>query len=111
MADPLRAIVLGAGYAGQGHAIALRLAGVEIAGMASRTAEVGAKIAAALQIPRYSPDWRGMLTGLKPEIVAVGTPGGTHVERRAWHWDGGLDAGDFEFGAGIRHRRHFCAGH
>ena len=80
MADPLRAIVLGAGYAGQGHAIALRLAGVEIAGMASRTAEVGAKIAAALQIPRYSPDWRGMLAGLKPEIVAVGTPGGTHVE-------------------------------
>jgi predicted dehydrogenase len=80
MPDPLRAIVLGAGYAGQGHAVALRLAGVEIAGMASRTADVGAKIAAALEIPRYSSDWRGMLAELKPEIVAVGTPGGTHLE-------------------------------
>src|SRR5262245_8147269 len=80
MTHPLRALILGAGYAGQGHATALRLCGVEIAGMASRTAEVGAKIAASLNIPRYSADWRGLLAELKPEIVAVGTPGGTHLE-------------------------------
>jgi len=80
MSNPLRAIVLGAGYAGQGHAVALRLAGVEIAGMASRTADVGAKIAASLEIPRYSADWRAMLAEIAPEIVAVGTPGGTHRE-------------------------------
>jgi predicted dehydrogenase len=80
MRHPLRALVLGAGYAGQGHAVALRLAGVEIAGMASRSADVGAKIAADLKIPRYSGDWRGLLSELKPEIVAVGTPGGTHRE-------------------------------
>src|SRR5260221_3132856 len=80
MPEPLRAIVLGAGYAGQGHAIALRLAGVEIAGMASRTAEVGAKIAASLQIPRYRSDWREMLPQERPDIVAVGSPGGTHLE-------------------------------
>lgn len=80
MAQPLRALILGAGYAGQGHAQALRLAGVEIAGMASRTADVGAKIAASLQIPRYSADWRGLLAEIKPDIVAVGTPGGTHRE-------------------------------
>jgi predicted dehydrogenase len=80
MPHSLRALILGAGYAGQGHALALRLAGVEIAGMASRTAEVGAKIAASLQIPRYSADWRGLLAEIKPDIVAVGTPGGTHLE-------------------------------
>ncbi|MGE5192909.1 MAG: Gfo/Idh/MocA family protein [Deltaproteobacteria bacterium] len=80
MPHPLRALVLGAGYAGQGHAVALRLCGVEIAGMASRTADVGAKVAASLQIPRYSADWRGLLAELNPDIVAVGTPGGTHVE-------------------------------
>ena len=80
MLHPLRAIVLGAGYAGQGHAVALRLAGIEIAGMASRTAEVGEKIAASLHIPRYSSDWRKMLAELKPDIVAVGTPGGTHLD-------------------------------
>ena len=80
MPKPLRAIVLGAGYAGQGHAIALRLAGVEIAGMASRTADVGAKIAASLNIPHYNSDWYRMLAELKPDVVAVGTPGGTHLE-------------------------------
>jgi predicted dehydrogenase len=80
MPNPLRALVLGAGYAGQGHAVALRLAGVEIAGMASRSAEVGARIAADLKIPRYSGAWRELLTELKPDIVAVGTPGGTHRE-------------------------------
>ncbi|HEY3964105.1 MAG TPA: Gfo/Idh/MocA family oxidoreductase [Planctomycetaceae bacterium] len=80
MPHSLRALILGAGYAGQGHALALRLAGVEIAGMASRTAEVGANIAASLQIPRYSADWRGLLAEIKPDIVAVGTPGGTHLE-------------------------------
>jgi predicted dehydrogenase len=80
MSDPLRALVLGAGYAGQGHALALRQAGVEIAGMASRTAEVGAKIAASLKISRYSADWRELLDELEPDVVAVGTPGGTHVE-------------------------------
>src|SRR6516165_10015865 len=76
----LRALILGAGYAGQGHAVALRLCGVEIAGMASRTTAVGAKIAVSVQIPRYSADWRGLLAELKPDIVAVGTPGGTHLE-------------------------------
>jgi predicted dehydrogenase len=80
MPDLLRALILGAGYAGQGHALALRLAGVEIAGMASRTAEVGAKIASSLQIPKYSADWRTLLADLKPDIVAIGTPGGTHRE-------------------------------
>jgi predicted dehydrogenase len=80
MPDPLRAIVFGAGFAGQGHAVALRLAGVEIAGMASRTKDVGAKVAASLGIARYSADWRELLAEVRPEIVAVGTPGGTHRE-------------------------------
>jgi len=80
MPKPLRAIVFGAGYAGQGHTQALRRSGVDVCGMASRTAEVGAKVAASLDIPRYSADWRGLLAELKPEIVAIGTPGGTHLE-------------------------------
>jgi len=80
MPQNLSALILGAGYAGQGHAQALRLAGVEIVGMASRTAEVGAKIAESLNIPHYRADWRGLLSELRPSIVAVGTPGGTHLE-------------------------------
>src|SRR5580765_1954773 len=54
MPPPLRAIIFGAGFAGQGHAVALRKAGVEVVGMASRTKDVGTKVAAEANIPRYS---------------------------------------------------------
>ena len=40
MAERLQTLVLGSGYAGQGHALALRAAGVEIVGMVGRTAPV-----------------------------------------------------------------------
>jgi predicted dehydrogenase len=80
MSQTLRALIFGAGHAGQGHTAALRQAGVEVVGMASRTQDVGAKVAASLGIPRYSPDWRALLDEVRPEIVAVGTPGGTHGE-------------------------------
>lgn len=76
----LRALVLGSGYAGQGHALALRDAGVEIVGMAARTEEVVRQVAADLDIPVASTDWRAALADLAPDIVAVGTPGGTHLE-------------------------------
>lgn len=57
--------------------------------MASRTATVGEPIAASLQIPRYSSDWRALLTELRPNIVAVGTPGGTHLEMISAALEGG----------------------
>jgi predicted dehydrogenase len=80
MSEQLRAIVFGAGYAGQGHTLALRLAGIDVVGMASRTAAVGARTAASLNIPHYSADWRGMIAELRPQVVAIATPGGTHLE-------------------------------
>jgi predicted dehydrogenase len=80
MAKTLRAMILGSGYAGQGHAMALRECGVEIAAMASRTEEVVRRVAAEMGIPVASTDWRATLAEVRPEIVAVGTPGGTHVE-------------------------------
>lgn len=76
----LRALVLGSGYAGQGHAMALRDAGVEIAAMASRTEDVVRRVAAELEIPLAFTDWREALERVKPDIVAVGTPGGAHRE-------------------------------
>ncbi|RME71312.1 MAG: gfo/Idh/MocA family oxidoreductase [Chloroflexi bacterium] len=76
----LRALVLGSGYAGQGHALALRDTGVEIAGMAGRTREVVEQVAASLNIPYASTDWRQALADLQPDIVAVATPGGAHFE-------------------------------
>jgi predicted dehydrogenase len=75
----LRALVVGAGSAGEGHAMALQQAGVEVAGIASRTRPVVEALAARLGIAVASTDWRRALDDLAPDIVAVATPGDTHA--------------------------------
>lgn len=89
MAKRLRALVLGSGFAGQGHALALRDCGVEVAAMASRTEEVVKRVASSLDIPVAMTDWRGALREVRPDIVAVGTPGGTHLEMASTALDAG----------------------
>lgn len=76
----LRALIFGSGFAGQGHAQALRDSGVEVVGMVSRTREVVERVAGEMDIPYAGTDWRQALTDLHPDIVAIGTPGGAHVE-------------------------------
>lgn len=76
----LRALILGAGYAGEGHTLALRRAGVDVIGMASRTAASCQATAQRLNIPHAGADWRALLADLQPTIVAVATPGNTHLE-------------------------------
>lgn len=78
--EKLRAFVIGSGFAGQCHADALRRNGVEIVGMASRTDAVVREVADRMRIPHTSTDWRRSLVELQPDIVAVGAPGGVHVE-------------------------------
>jgi len=75
----LRAMVVGAGSAGEGHAMALRQAGAEVVAIASRTASVVGALAARLGIPVASTDWRATLRELRPDIVAVATPGDSHA--------------------------------
>ena len=76
----LRALILGSGFAGQGHAQALRDSGVEIVGMVSRTLDVVERVASDLNIPYACTDWQQALTDLQPHVVAIGTPGGVHFE-------------------------------
>jgi predicted dehydrogenase len=83
MSQPLRALILGAGYAGEGHTLALRRAGVDVVAMASRTRASCEATAERLAIPHAGTDWRAMLADHKPHIVAVATPGGTHLEMAA----------------------------
>lgn len=78
MPNQLTALILGSGFAGQGHAEALRDAGVEIVGMASRTQKVVDAVTQKMGIPVATTNWRAALTDLQPDIVAVGTPGGAH---------------------------------
>lgn len=76
----LTALILGSGFAAQGHTLALRDAGVTVIGMVSRTAEVVERIAASLGIPFAGVNFEEALSTLKPDIVAVATPGGAHFE-------------------------------
>jgi glutamyl-tRNA reductase len=62
----LRALVLGSGFAGEGHTLALQDAGVEVVGMAGRTRHVVEAMAASLGIPNVYTDWRVALDELKP---------------------------------------------
>lgn len=80
MPQPLRALILGAGYAGEGHTLALQRAGVDVVAMASRTLSSCEATAQRLNIPHAGSDWRVMLAEYQPDIVAVGTPGGVHLE-------------------------------
>ena len=80
MPEKLTALIQGSGFASQGHTHALRYCGVEVVGMASRTANVVEKIAAQMDISYASTDWNKALLDLKPDIVAMGTPGGAHYE-------------------------------
>lgn len=76
----LKALALGAGFAGQGHSEAFRYHGVEIAGMASRTKDVVERVAGDMGIPYAGTDWKKALDDVKPDIVLAGTPGGAHYE-------------------------------
>ncbi len=48
--------------------------------MTGRTPDVVRKMAKEMGIPVASTDWKATLAELRPDIVAVGTPGGTHLE-------------------------------
>ena len=72
MTEKLTAIVHGSGFAGTGHAEALRDAGVEVVGMVSRTPGVVKEVAANMGIPFAGTDWDAALSQLKPDIVALG---------------------------------------
>ena len=84
----ITALVMGSGFAGQGHTEALRYCGVDVAGIVSRSEETVNRVARELNIPYASTNWKQALEDIHPTIVAIGTPGGVH-------YDAILDALDF----------------
>jgi predicted dehydrogenase len=76
----LRAVVIGTGWAAEGHAQALQAAGVGVVAVCGRTRERASALATRLGIEGVRLDWRSALAELKPDIVAIATPGGPHRE-------------------------------
>ncbi|MCJ7552087.1 MAG: Gfo/Idh/MocA family oxidoreductase [Anaerolineae bacterium] len=72
--DRLQAVVIGAGWAGEGHTRALRHAGVDVHTICARQMDIVRNVADRLGVPNASIDWRRTLEETKPDIVAVATP-------------------------------------
>ncbi len=70
----LKAVVIGAGWAGEGHTKALQHYGVDVVAICARKADVVQKVASRLGISEASTDWHKSLLEIKPDIVALTTP-------------------------------------
>jgi predicted dehydrogenase len=80
MHNKLKVLVLGTGFAGQGHADAFRAMGADVVGIVGRTPNVVKEVAKKLNIPYSGTDWEKALNECKPDIVSIATPGGAHYE-------------------------------
>ena len=76
----LKAVVIGAGWAGEGHTLALRAADVEVVALCGRTPEPAFAMGKKLGITQVLFDWRKALEDLKPDIVSIATPAKPHCE-------------------------------
>lgn len=70
----LRAVVIGAGWAGEGHTVALRHNGVEVVAICARQPDAVGAVASCLDVPEASTDWLRTLERVKPDIVTLATP-------------------------------------
>ena len=75
-----KAIVVGTGWAGEGHAIALQSVGVEVVAFCGRTRETTTAKAEKLSISNVRYDWRKAIDEFRPDIVTIATPATIHRE-------------------------------
>ena len=74
----LRAVVVGAGWAGEGYVNALRAAGADVVALCGRTPEPAQAVGRKLGIDDVALDWRSAIKQLRPDVVVVATPAGPH---------------------------------
>jgi len=74
MNKPLRAVVIGAGWAGEGHTRALQYSDVNVVAISARNQAIVRNVADKVGVPEASTDWRRTLMTVKPDIVALATP-------------------------------------
>ena len=76
----LRAVVIGAGHAAEGHVVALRSSDVEVIALCARQPEVASRVARQLEVPASSSDWRSTIAQTQPDILCVATPASLRAE-------------------------------
>ena len=76
----MKVLILGTGFAGEGHTDAFRGAGADVVGIVGRTPNVVSQVAEKLGIPYHGTKRRAALEVCQPDIVSIATPGGAHCE-------------------------------
>ena len=74
----LRAVIVGAGWAGEGYTHALRSAGVDVVALCGRTAGPAYAMGRKLGGVDVRLDWRSAIEDLRPDVVVAATPAGPH---------------------------------
>ena len=74
MSRKLTAVIIGAGWAGEGHTKALEFVGVEVKAICARKLDVVQQVANRLDLAEASVNWRETLERVQPDIVAIATP-------------------------------------
>ncbi len=74
----LRAVVVGSGWAGEGHAVALRRSGIEVVAVCGRTADSVRAMADRMGIREARTDWVAAIQELQPDLVSIATPARAH---------------------------------
>src|SRR5436309_1523992 len=80
MSETLRAVVIGAGWAGEGHTRALRYCGVDVVAICARRPEVVRAVADRLSVREASTDWQRTLETVRPDVVALAMPAALRTE-------------------------------
>ena len=76
----LRAVVIGTGWSGEGHARAMQAAGIEVSALCGRTPEPARNLAIKVGVQEVRFHRRQALLEFRPEMVAISTPGIVHAE-------------------------------
>jgi predicted dehydrogenase len=76
----LRAIIIGTGWAGEGHSRALQAVGVEVVALCGRTPDPTEALAAKLGVKEVRFDWRTALAEFRPDLVTIATSAAPHRE-------------------------------
>jgi predicted dehydrogenase len=80
MSRGLRAVVIGAGWAGTGHTVALRHYGVDVVAICARQEEAVRTAAENFGVMEASTNWQETLQRVRPEIVSIATPAALRSE-------------------------------
>ena len=70
----IRAIVIGTGYAGEGHTTALEKVEIDVVALCGRTPEAAKRMAEKVSVHNVRYNWQEAVHEFKPDVVVIAAP-------------------------------------